>query len=191
MVNESYVRVVALGKAGVAALGAMTDAVLDLVTDIESTCDHDSREMLEAACQEITAVSKCLRMLLLLEPANKAILDDISSARSGSKQMVRNAWMRQPYYREGERKARKQCVANLTLLPELQAAKVELKNGDVELQRCVSISKRVAVWREGLLEGSDTVNSFNDWASQTSVQKCSLSTWVVVGQGRKVARQNA
>ena len=153
VVCESYVRVVALGKDGVAAMGAMTESVLELVTEIERSCESDSREMLEAACQEVTAVTKCMRMLLLLETADGGIIDDVMSARSGTKQMVRNAWVRQPIYREGERKARELCVANLTLLPELQAGQKELEKGEVELARCVALSKRVAVWREGLLEG--------------------------------------
>ena len=153
VVNESYVRVVALGQDGAAALSAMTEAVLQLVATIEASCDDESREMLEVACQEVRIVTRCLRMLLGLEPAETAVLDDVYSSKQGCKQGVKNAVLRQSFYRAGETKAREVCVANLTLLPELQRVQKELTTEFVGLDRCVAISKRLAVWKEGLLEG--------------------------------------
>ena len=146
---------VALGREGVPAMTTMTEKVLELVKGIDENCDEESREMLEAACQEITTITRALRMLLQIEQAEESILDDVGAGKTKSKQMVRNAWYRQHHYREGEKLARQMCVANMTLMPELTAAKQELKDADhVELTRCVAISKRLAVWQEGLLPGS-------------------------------------
>ena len=89
VVNESIVRVIGLSKEGSTAIGKMCEELEKILHDITENPGSWS-EMMVAASAEVSVVVKSLRMLLGSEQPDASVLDELTGAKGGCKQMVKN-----------------------------------------------------------------------------------------------------
>ena len=149
VVHCHMVPLITQGAATKEVLAGMARRVLDKIGGI-STEDM----YLSAAIGDVAMISKFI--LQLVEPSQEQdlkVLDGIMNARSGCRQLVKQAVVQCGTYKQLELEARQRVQACMTLMPELRAAKEMLQKKpafkDVEM-----LMVKIPVWENGLSEGA-------------------------------------
>ena len=146
--NETLMRLVHQGEHSAKLAISFAEGLLK---KLGGHASKSADPVLEAACEVVKDVAKWILMVASIAEVEEGVLDGISQAKAGMRQLLKHSVSQVPYWKEKERMARHMMVASRTLGPELD--EVLPKVPDMTLDELAVLAKRFPVFEEGLGEG--------------------------------------
>eukprot|EP00971_Amphidinium_carterae_P332858 6467234-Amphidinium_carterae.3 len=153
-VHDSMVRILARGAEGMDTLKLMSASTATLMREMLQL--RSNPIVLEAACREVLEVAEFLHMIAGGRVPDPLVISSVMNGKAGVRVLIRNTVSQSNYWREWEAKARHQAAAMVTLMPEIEAALVELPKLSTQdmLHR---IAPRLVVWSDDVVKTTETL----------------------------------